>query len=177
MQSSMLKISLLTLLGVSIALPTQPASANNKTLEERQIFPDYICCDGGCLYEIIGDGDPHTDYLHRQLTQIINCKGGPGADGCSGSYNEGNSFAYTVTGGAAVSFFNGGFSVSETWSESETYTCMGKEDADAVCIWYDMAYRSSYGELLHAAPWTVVQATIVSMAKNTVVIKVLSIGA
>ncbi|KAE8161853.1 hypothetical protein BDV40DRAFT_288961 [Aspergillus tamarii] len=93
----------------------------NNTLEERQLLGhQFMCCMGHCSYELVGDGDPHTDYLHRQMTSTGECRDGPGAKGCGIGFSASHTFGYTVSAGANI----------------------GADINATVCLWYDMAYTA-----------------------------------
>ncbi|KAE8350772.1 hypothetical protein BDV28DRAFT_162764 [Aspergillus coremiiformis] len=114
----------------------------NNTLKERQLMGhQFMCCLGDCSYELVGDGDPHTDFLHRQLTEKLECRDGPEAKDCSIGFSQGHTFGYVVSTGAKVGFFNPGFAVTESWTVSEVKTC-GAHSNGTVCLKYDMAYTA-----------------------------------
>ncbi|KAI1044192.1 hypothetical protein LB505_008607 [Fusarium chuoi] len=88
---------------------------------------------------LVGDGDPHQNYFHKQLSEVVNC-------GTAQSCSVGNSqsISYTIGWTATltpVSWISGGFSVSESWSTGNTYTCTGSAGED-VCVWYNTAHTA-----------------------------------
>ena len=145
MYGILLKISFLLSLSLSLAhvFHIDNTTGANNTLEERQLLGhQFMCCMGHCSYELVGDGDPHTDYLHRQMTSTGECRDGPGAKGCGIGFSASHTFGYTVSAGANIGWFAPGFSVTESWTVGEIKTCSADINA-TVCLWYDMAYVSS----------------------------------
>ncbi|KFY33804.1 hypothetical protein V494_07306 [Pseudogymnoascus sp. VKM F-4513 (FW-928)] len=72
---------------------------------------------------LIGNGDPHQNYRHTQLTIPIDCGHAKGC-GCGESDAISYSINYTV-GGAFFGWVNGGFSVTKTISTGRVYSCAG----------------------------------------------------
>lgn len=140
-----LRITFLLCLSLSLAhvIYMNDTTGANNPLEERQLMGhQFMCCMGDCSYELVGDGNPHTDYLHRQMTSTGECRDGPGAKGCGVGFSTSHTFGYTVSAGANIGWFAPGFSVTESWTVGETKTCSADINA-TVCLWYDMAYVSS----------------------------------
>ncbi|CAG7564520.1 unnamed protein product [Fusarium equiseti] len=83
--------------------------------------------------------DPHQNYLHKQLSEVVNCGSAP-----SCSVGNTQSVSYTIGWTAnltPVSWISGGFSVSESWSTGNTYCCTGSTGED-VCVWYNTAHTA-----------------------------------
>ncbi|KAK7427755.1 hypothetical protein QQZ08_005693 [Neonectria magnoliae] len=107
------------------------SDSDSLSLEKRQ---------GGCPYmtfyrtELIGDGDPHQDYLHKQIGPTQQC-----AQRGTCFVGVGEEVSITVsaelgTGGGPTGWITGGFSVSRTKSSSTERGCYG-EAGDSVCQW------------------------------------------
>lgn len=139
--------ALTTLLPLALAAPG--------SLDQRQTpcaFPEYKT-------ELVGDGDPHQNYYHIQLsvsgllptnangarltrspTQEANYCGQ--ATECSVGHEVSKSYTVGWSGGVSgFDFFSGGFEVQETWATGDTYTCTGKT-GDTVCVWYIVAHTA-----------------------------------
>ncbi|KAF5563112.1 hypothetical protein FPHYL_5343 [Fusarium phyllophilum] len=98
--------------------------------------PSKAKIEDNCHDEDEAKGDPHQNYFHKQLSEVVNC-------GSAKSCSVGNSqsISYTIGWTATltpVSWISGGFSVSESWNTGNTYTCTGSADED-VCVWYNTA--------------------------------------
>lgn len=77
--------------------------------------------------------------MRLNLQEVVNC-------GTAQSCSVGNSqsISYTIGWTATltpVSWISGGFSVSESWSTGNTYTCTGSAGED-VCVWYNTAHTA-----------------------------------
>ena len=116
-------------------------STSNANLTERQ-YPVPIDTSQYCKYGLIGDGNPHTDYYHYQLTKVQGCGGGdnPDADSCSSTHTESisHTFGWSVGIGGSTDpgFFSGGFDVSEsiTVTTGESDGCNAGA-GESVCVW------------------------------------------
>ncbi|KAH7071228.1 hypothetical protein BKA63DRAFT_493066 [Paraphoma chrysanthemicola] len=87
----------------------------------------------------VGDGNPHQNYYHKQLSEVINCGAAPS---CSAGYE--NSKSYTIgfsSGISADGWISAGFEVQKSWSTGNQYTCYGGPHDD-VCIWYNTAHTA-----------------------------------
>ncbi|KAF4426135.1 hypothetical protein F53441_14140 [Fusarium austroafricanum] len=106
-------------------------------LEERQ----YQCAVWTTHPTLVNDGDPHQNYFHKQLSENINCAN---AQSCSVGKTDSESFTigFTVSaGGPAATWMSGGFSVSESWTTGNSYTCNGGP-GETICIWYNIAHTA-----------------------------------
>ncbi|KAH8656245.1 hypothetical protein BGZ60DRAFT_435339 [Tricladium varicosporioides] len=124
---------LIGLLGLLPATFSNPLPETGMSPVPRQIQlhdPSQECCKANCHIENVGDGNMHVDWLHTQVTQPIACNGGT----CSASYTHTYSIGWTVNAGISVGFFNGGFAVSQTWSDERGYICDGNP-GETVCVW------------------------------------------
>ncbi|KAH7152104.1 hypothetical protein B0J13DRAFT_255304 [Dactylonectria estremocensis] len=106
-------------------------SDSSPALDKRQ---------GGCAYSVwydtrlIGDGDPHQDYFHKQVGPAQTC-----AQRGTCFVGVGEEVSITIsaelgTGGGPTGWITGGFSVSQTKSSSTERGCYG-EAGDTVCQW------------------------------------------
>ncbi|KAF9761351.1 hypothetical protein IL306_003848 [Fusarium sp. DS 682] len=106
-------------------------------LEERQ----YQCSSWVTNTRLVGNGDPHQNYFHKQLSENINCGN---AQSCSVGKTDSESFTigFTVSaGGPAATWISGGFGVSESWTTGNSYTCNGGP-GETICIWYNIAHTA-----------------------------------
>ncbi|KAF5628128.1 uncharacterized protein FTJAE_9003 [Fusarium tjaetaba] len=106
-------------------------------LEKRQTF----CSGWFTRTTLVGDGDPHQNYFHKQLSENINC-----ASAASCSVGQTDSTSYTIGWTATVSspgggWISGGFGVSESWTTGNSYTCNAGK-GETVCIWYNIAHTA-----------------------------------
>lgn len=60
---------------------------------------------------------------------------------CSTEYSTEYSIEYSVSIDAGSEWISGGFSVAETWTTGNTYTCDGNP-GDTVCVWANIAHTS-----------------------------------
>ncbi|KAF4556474.1 Hypothetical protein D9617_1g083520 [Elsinoe fawcettii] len=112
---------LLTSLSTTLALPLDPR-------QER-------CMLRHVTQERVGDGDPHQNFYHIQLTRDLTCEptlscniGRTEAEGMSVG------FSFNIAPDAALGWIDGGFSVEKSWEVGETQTCDGGP-GDNVCLW------------------------------------------
>ncbi|KAF5675860.1 hypothetical protein FCIRC_7232 [Fusarium circinatum] len=106
-------------------------------LEKRQT----ACAGWFTRTVLVGAGDPHQNYFHKQLSENINC-----ASAASCSVGQSDSTSYTIGWTAGVSspeggWISGGFSVSESWTTGNSYTCNAGK-GETVCIWYNIAHTA-----------------------------------
>ncbi|KAI1812785.1 hypothetical protein GGS20DRAFT_587134 [Poronia punctata] len=107
-------------------------------VEERQVNP---CSQWTPATELSGDGSPRDRFLHKQLSQTITCDQ---ENGCSVGRQESESFTigFSITSGSDITeWISGGFSVSESWTTGNSYTCNGGA-GDTVCIWQSVAHTA-----------------------------------
>lgn len=79
---------------------------------------------------LVGDGDPSQTYLHMQVSDNLQCAS---HEGCSVSHLTSHTVGYTVSAGIAE-WISGGFSVEESVTTGNTYTCDGNPN-DEICVW------------------------------------------
>ncbi|KAF4994522.1 hypothetical protein FGRMN_5731 [Fusarium graminum] len=87
----------------------------------------------------VGDGDPHQNYFHKQLSEVMSCGS---ANSCSVSDSQSKSFTigWTATANPAE-WISGGFSVTLSWTTGNSYSCSGGA-GESVCIWYKTAHTA-----------------------------------
>ena len=142
--------SLLLLAGLAMAMPKAPV-VEKEMLAERGVSKNplardmfskrWVCCDGHCVYKLVGNGDPHTDYFHKQVSDKHNCGAGGEGDTCSVSYLTSYTIGYSINVGGSVGWFSGGFSVQESVTTGNTYTCNAAAD-ETVCVWVNIPHTA-----------------------------------
>ncbi|KAM0345650.1 hypothetical protein ACHAPU_006304 [Fusarium lateritium] len=87
----------------------------------------------------VDGGDPHQNFFHKQLSEVVNCGS---AQSCSVGNTQSKSYTigWTATFTPA-SWISGGFSVSESWTTGNTYSCNGGPGED-ICVWYNTAHTA-----------------------------------
>ncbi|KAI0395215.1 hypothetical protein F5Y17DRAFT_206988 [Xylariaceae sp. FL0594] len=90
--------------------------------------------------ELVGDGSPVQHILNRQVSEGIQCNEG---DQCGVTYGKEHSltfeWSFGLEGPGDASFLSAGFAVSESWTDSQQYTCQAHTQQTA-CVWYAQAY-------------------------------------
>ncbi|KAH3904290.1 hypothetical protein HBI56_008770 [Parastagonospora nodorum] len=110
--------------------------ANPLRLHARQII-----CTSSSSTELVGDGDPHQNQLHRQISSNNFCAA---AETCTATVSESETFSvgFSLTiaspGGGWIS---GGFSVSKSWTGGESTSCPGKQGQE-VCVWLNIQHTA-----------------------------------
>lgn len=126
-------------LAQTLCYPSGDLQTTNPALGARQIFGNnFICCMGDCVYQLVGNGDSHQNYFHKQVTENVNCGS---AASCAVTKLETYTISYSVDVHGVVPFINGGFTVSESWTSGETYTCNGTP-GEALCVWLKVAHTA-----------------------------------
>lgn len=104
------------------------------------------------LVERVGDGNPHQNSWHEQLTENMVCGS---ADECSTSEEKSHDvsveWSVGLQGMESWGWISGGFAVSESWSTSITNTCTGGDTADLVCLWYNTQHTAYTVKTRHRA--------------------------
>ncbi|KAF5660303.1 hypothetical protein FCIRC_12181 [Fusarium circinatum] len=123
----------------ALRLLSSKGSASGFAKREANPINDPPACSVLTRTSLVGDGDPHQNYFHKQLSEVVNC-------GTAQSCSVGNSQSVSYTIGwtatlTPVSWISGGFSVSESWNTGNTYTCTGSAGED-VCVWYNTAHTA-----------------------------------
>ncbi|PNP84215.1 hypothetical protein FNYG_02903 [Fusarium nygamai] len=123
----------------ALRLLNSKGSASGFAKREANPINDPPACSVLTSTSLVGDGDPHQNYFHKQLSEVVNCgtaQSSSVGNSQSVSYNIG--WAATLT---PVSWISGGFPVSESWNTGNTYTCTGSAGED-VCVWYNTAHTA-----------------------------------
>ncbi|KAF2758964.1 hypothetical protein EJ05DRAFT_499390 [Pseudovirgaria hyperparasitica] len=121
----------------AVAVPAADISeAAKNTLEDRQYG---ACSQWSSSTQLVGNGDPHQNYLHKQLSQTITCDQ---ENGCSTGQTETRSYTigFSITGSPAE-WISGGFDVSTSWTTGNSYTCNGGP-GDTVCVFQKIAHTA-----------------------------------
>ncbi|KJZ73726.1 hypothetical protein HIM_06844 [Hirsutella minnesotensis 3608] len=113
--------------------PSNDTSFINSTIHARQI----ACGITSSRPVLVGDGNPHQNWLHKQISENMDC----GDGSCSVGYTQSTSYTITATLSAAYEWFSGGFSVSYSEATGQSYTCNGNPN-QRVCSWYSMAHTA-----------------------------------
>ncbi|KAK4177839.1 hypothetical protein QBC36DRAFT_210847 [Triangularia setosa] len=89
---------------------------------------------------LVGDGNPHQNYFHVQMTSIVNC----GDGGCEMAYETSNTQTFTWSASASIAgWISGGFAVEKSHSVAEAITCIGDPAHDQhVCVWQKIAHTA-----------------------------------
>ncbi len=86
---------------------------------------------------LVGNGNPHQNGLHKQVSEPIQCSSDAG---CSVSHLTSYTIGYSASATIAQ-WIGGGFSVSESFTTGNTYTCNGNP-GDTVCVWVNLAHTA-----------------------------------
>lgn len=114
-----------------LALPFSENEAAPSGLFRRQ--NEIVCCGGRCGVKVgPNDGNPSDEWLHKQVTETLDCGGG--GSGCSVSRLTSHTIGWTATGGGNVPWASLGFSWSESTTTGASYTCTA-DPGQAVCVW------------------------------------------
>ncbi|KAF2022625.1 hypothetical protein EK21DRAFT_82865, partial [Setomelanomma holmii] len=74
-------------------------------------------------FRLLGDGDPHQNYYHKQLSEVISCGTAPS---CAAGYEVSRSYTIGFSAGiSADSWISAGFDLQESWTTGNEYTCYG----------------------------------------------------
>ncbi|KAJ4296491.1 hypothetical protein N0V90_006536 [Kalmusia sp. IMI 367209] len=133
------KASFLALRSRSLIVDT-PTRVEQRTLPSQtfKLRGRQQCHEEKSTY-VVDDGDPHQNYYHKQLSEVINCGAAPS---CSAGYEVSKSYTIGWTSGiSADSWISAGFEVQESWTTGNEYTCYGAS-GDDVCIWYNTAHTA-----------------------------------
>ncbi|KAJ4127885.1 hypothetical protein NW768_008165 [Fusarium equiseti] len=118
-------------------------------LKERQ----YQCSGWSTKVELVGDGNPHQNYHHKQISESITCNNA-NACGVVKAKSESFTVGFSVSaGGPADNWISGGFEVSKSWTDANEYSCEGAA-GDTVCIWYSTAHTAYTVKKLTSNPCT-----------------------
>ncbi|RAK94345.1 hypothetical protein BO79DRAFT_261412 [Aspergillus costaricaensis CBS 115574] len=113
---------------------TQPAHEGE--LEQRQISP---CSMWYPATKLVGDGDPHQNYYHKQLSENLDCGD---LDECAVSASTSKSYTIGWTATANVGqWISGGFAVEQNWETGSAYECTGHAH-QTICLWYKTAHTA-----------------------------------
>ncbi|OQO06074.1 hypothetical protein B0A48_08662 [Cryoendolithus antarcticus] len=124
------------MVGYTLARPASTAldvNGNTTSLEARQLSNCYARTELG------GHGNPHQNYLHKQLSETITCDQ---ENGCTVGQQNSKSFTVGFTFGRDIlGWIDGGFGVEESWTTGNSYECNGGP-GDTVCIWQKIAHTA-----------------------------------
>ncbi|CAK1358725.1 hypothetical protein CB0940_06712 [Cercospora beticola] len=89
--------------------------------------------------ELVGNGNPHQNFKNVQITGTLRCDS---AETCTKVHAEGESVNVGFEAGVTpVSWINGGFSVSKSFSTEQASECQAVR-GQAVCVWQRIAYTA-----------------------------------
>ncbi|KAF2828371.1 hypothetical protein CC86DRAFT_465212 [Ophiobolus disseminans] len=121
-----------------------PPAPNSFRLRGRQVPGS---CGPNPGFELTGNGNPHQNYFHKQLSENIFCGASPS---CLVGQSKSESFSIGFsTSGSADGWFSAGFDVQKSWTTGNDYQCYGAA-GDTVCVWYNTAHTAYTGR-----PYTV----------------------
>ncbi|OBT58266.1 hypothetical protein VE04_01564 [Pseudogymnoascus sp. 24MN13] len=86
----------------------------------------------------IGNGDPHQNYLHTQLSEVISCGGATCTVGRSDAKSYGISYSWA---GNVFGWSSAGFSVTKTTTTGNNYGC-GGNPGQRICMWKKTAHTA-----------------------------------
>lgn len=125
---------------LSVASPTSP----NLTPRQYWGFGSSdlgTCCTGDCVYSPVGDGNPHEDFYHVQVSQPETCGPDPGQT-CAATQTESHTVGWSFSGGiSAQGWVSAGFDVSESYTSGDSYSCTGNP-GEKVCVWLKVAHTA-----------------------------------
>ncbi|KAK0736414.1 hypothetical protein B0T21DRAFT_288243 [Apiosordaria backusii] len=88
---------------------------------------------------LVGDGNPHQNYFHVQMTSLLRCGDGD----CEIQYETGRAETFSWSASASIAgWISGGFAVEKTHSHAEATTCNGKPGDIHVCVWQKVAHTA-----------------------------------
>ncbi|KAF7555826.1 hypothetical protein G7Z17_g1937 [Cylindrodendrum hubeiense] len=107
--------------------------------DKRQLIYTGVQCAPISTTYVIGDGDPHQNYYHKQLSESIECRDAPS---CSAGFEQSESFTIGFSASASIAgWITGGFDVQQSWETGRAYNCYGAK-GDTVCVWYNTAHTA-----------------------------------
>lgn len=136
---------------------TVPVSAEGP--QRRQYWGQTLAGECDPTTSKVGDGNPHQNYYHKQVSETMDCGGRPDCSVTkSTSYTQGWIAGISVTGPKiplsgggeggkglssidVLSWITGGFDVIKTYTTGTSYTCPS-DGVDTVCIWWNVAYTA-----------------------------------
>ncbi|WEW61260.1 hypothetical protein PRK78_006750 [Emydomyces testavorans] len=86
--------------------------------------------------ERYGDGDPHQNYYHMQVSDVLDCTNGQ----CGVTRSHEFSIGYSVSVNVG-DWISGGFGVEKTYTEAKEYQCQG-QPGESVCVWVSLAHTA-----------------------------------
>ncbi|KAG9255765.1 uncharacterized protein F5Z01DRAFT_699546 [Emericellopsis atlantica] len=105
-------------------------------LEERD--PQIVCTSSSST-ELIGDGNPHQNYRHQQISENIFCGS---SDTCTVGHEQSKTFTVGWTSEiSADGWISGGFEVQQSWTSGNEYTCYA-HTGETGCVWYNLAHTA-----------------------------------
>ncbi|KAL4894784.1 hypothetical protein BDV59DRAFT_164140 [Aspergillus ambiguus] len=105
-------------------------------LEERQTG---ACSTWSPATREVGDGNPHQNYLRKQLSENLSCES---AATCTVGAMQSKSYTIRWTASAnSAQWISGGFAVQQSWTTGLNYECTASSH-QTVCIWYNTAHTA-----------------------------------
>ena len=83
-----------------------------------------------------GNGDPHQNYYHRQISNTVTC----GSGDCSVT-SESAPVSRFTNSATFEYWISGGFAVEQSLPGGDTFTCSASA-GDTVCVWQNVAYTA-----------------------------------
>ena len=115
---------LFLLAGAAAAVPTEMSLLKSR--------------DETCVSTLSGNGDPHKDYLHKQVSDVIQCAGSTcSVTGITGTQE------FTIKSGDTSQgqpiFTDGGLGAKESYNIINNYSCQA-DGNDKVCVWVNIEH-------------------------------------
>ncbi|PWY75429.1 hypothetical protein BO70DRAFT_253382, partial [Aspergillus heteromorphus CBS 117.55] len=120
-----------------------PASSSSRSQTSSSSSSN--TCSNKINTTLVGDGNPHQNYLNKQLSPNTNCTTTP----CTLPSASPNSPSYSTTinwtsSATAAHWTSGGFPVTQSWTtppSGNNHSCSGGA-GDTVCLWYSTAHTA-----------------------------------
>ncbi|EQB57401.1 hypothetical protein CGLO_02476 [Colletotrichum gloeosporioides Cg-14] len=91
--------------------------------------------------ELVGDGNPHQNYYHQQVTENNECREAVCNTGTENAKSVSVGFS-VETGASITEWISGGFSVSISWSAAVSQGCEKEGENITICQWHKMAHTA-----------------------------------
>jgi len=113
-------LGVLALAAVTTTSPINSRSASLSPSSNHTDGPDIVCENYEWEFtSLIGDGNPHQNFIYRQVSGQTLCTNNPGG---SASVTESQTVGTSFSVGGAVDFITGGFDVSYSTTTGFTNT-------------------------------------------------------